>query len=99
MQTPVACFMSLETEEGKCRADLYNETVQMADYSRYATFLGSEIDVGQASEPSDIIWENRHFTSGQRFVRTMAVSFAVFCMLCLSFAAIFTAQKTAIAMK
>ena len=99
MQTPVACFMSLETEEGKCRADLYNETVQMADYSRYATFLGSEIDVGQASEPSDIIWENRHFTSGQRFLRTMVVSFAVFCMLCVSFAAIFTAQKTAIAMK
>lgn len=32
MQTPVACFMSLETEEGKCRADLYNETVQMPDY-------------------------------------------------------------------
>jgi len=100
MQTPVACFMSLETEEGKCRADLYNETVQMDDYShKYATFLGSEIDVGQASEPSDIIWENRHFTSGQRFLRTMVVSFAVFCMLCVSFALIFTAQKTAIAMK
>lgn len=33
MQTPVACFMSLETEEGKCRADLYNETVTMPDYS------------------------------------------------------------------
>lgn len=32
MQTPVACFMSLETEEGKCRADLYNETVLMDDY-------------------------------------------------------------------
>lgn len=27
MQTPVACFMTLETEEGKCRADLYNDTV------------------------------------------------------------------------
>lgn len=45
MQTPVACFMTLETEEGKCRADLYNETVMMADYAQYRTFLGSEIDV------------------------------------------------------
>lgn len=99
MQTPVACFMSLETEEGKCRADLYNETVQMPDYAQYATFLGSEIDVGQASEPSDIIWENRHFTSGQRFLRTMMVSCIIFLCLCVSFALIFTAQKTSIAMK
>jgi hypothetical protein len=91
MQTPVACFMSLETEEGKCRADNYNDTVTMAEYQQYATFLGSEIDVHQASEPSDIIWENRHFTPGQRFLRTMIVSFAIFCMLCVSFACIFTA--------
>lgn len=99
MQTPVACFMSLETEEGKCRADLYNETVTMPDYAQYATFLGSEIDVHQASEPSDIIWENRHFTPGQRFLRTLIVSFVIFLMLCLSFACIFTCQKTSIAMK
>ena len=99
MQTPVACFMTLETEEGKCRADEYNDTVKMVDYAQFDTFLGSTIDVQQASEPSDIIWENRHFTSGQKFLRTVVVSFAVFCMLCVSFACIFTAQKTAIAMK
>jgi hypothetical protein len=71
----------------------------MEEYAQYATFLGSEIDVQQASEPRDIIWENRHFTSGQRFVRTMIVSGAIFLMLCVSFACIFTAQKTSIAMK
>lgn len=27
MQTPVSCFMTLETEEGKSRGELYNETV------------------------------------------------------------------------
>jgi len=99
MQTPVACFMTLETEEGKCRADLYNETVLMEDYAHYRTFLGSEIDVGGASEPTDIIWENRHFTSGARFVRTLIVSFIVFLLLCVSFFLIFTAQKTSLAMK
>lgn len=99
MQTPVACFMTLETEEGKCRADLYNDTVQMEDYQHYKTFLGSEIDVHGASEPTDIIWENRHFTSGQRFVRTMIVSFAIFLLLCVSFTLIYTAQKTSLAMK
>lgn len=45
MQTPVACFMTLETEEGKCRADIYNDQVQMEDKAHYRTFLGSEIDV------------------------------------------------------
>lgn len=27
-QKPVSCFMTMETEEGKCRADEYNETVK-----------------------------------------------------------------------
>jgi hypothetical protein len=37
--------MSFETEEGKSRSELYNETVQLEDYAHYRTFLGSEIDV------------------------------------------------------
>jgi hypothetical protein len=99
MQTPVACFMTLETEEGKCRADIYNETVMMNDYAQYRTFLGSEIDVKGASEPTDIIWENRHFTSFQRFLRTIVVSLVLLCVLGCSFLLIYTAQKTSLAMK
>jgi len=99
MQTPVACFMSLESEEGKCRADIYNETVMEPDYEKYRTFLGSEIDVSGASEPTDIIWENRHFTSFQRFVRTIIVAVVLLGVLCCSFALIYTAQKTSLAMK
>ena len=99
MQTPVSCFMSFETEEGKSRGELYNETVELEDYAHYRTFLGSEIDVKQASEPTDIIWENRHFTKSARFLRTIIVSFVVFLMLCVSFFLIFTAQKTSLAMK
>lgn len=71
MQTPVACFMSLETEEGKCRADLYNDTVSTEEYAHYRTFLGSEIEVDGASEPTDIIWENRHFTNRDYFFRQL----------------------------
>jgi hypothetical protein len=52
-----------------------------------------------ASEPSDIIWENRHFTAGQRFLRTMMVALIIFFMLSISFATIYTAQKTSLAMK
>lgn len=99
MQTPVACFISLESEEGKCRADIYNETVMMGEYAQYRTFLGSEIDVSGASEPTDIIWENRHFTSFQRFVRSIVVCIVLLGVLCCSFALIYTAQKTSLAMK
>lgn len=67
LQKPVACFMTMETEEGKCRADEYNETVQMGQYLRYKNFLGEEIDMRPASEPTDIIWENRHVTIFEKF--------------------------------
>lgn len=55
--------MTMETEEGKCRADLYNETVETSGYRHYQTLLGEKIDLVPASEPTDIIWENRHFTT------------------------------------
>lgn len=45
MQTPVSCFMSLETEEGKARAANYNTTMESEGYEKYATFLGEKIDV------------------------------------------------------
>jgi hypothetical protein len=61
--------------------------------------LGSEIDVKGASEPTDIIWENRHFTSFQRFLRTIVVSLILLCVLACSFLLIYTAQKTSLAMK
>lgn len=99
MQTPVYCFLTFETEEGKCRCDIYNETVQLEDYAHYKTFLGGEIDMTPASEPTDIIWENRHFSGFQRFVRSIIVCMILFGVLCCSFFAIYTAQKTALAMK
>lgn len=99
MQTPVFCFLTFETEEGKCRADLYNQTVQQEDFAMYRTFLGAEIDLHEASEPTDIIWENRHFTTCQRILRTILVCFILLGVLACSFYAIYTAQKMALAMK
>lgn len=91
MQTPVYCFLSFETEEGKCRCDMYNETVQEPDYEQYKTFLGCIIDMHEASEPTDIIWENRHFTAFTRFRRSVVVCIVMLGILGLSFFTIFTA--------
>lgn len=99
MQTPVYCFLTFESEEGKCRCDIYNDTITDPEYARYKTFLGEEIDVTPASEPTDIIWENRHFTAFTRFRRSVIVCIIMLGILCVSFYTIFTAQKMALAMK
>lgn len=91
MQTPVYCFLTFETEEGKCRCEIYNETVSTRDFTHYKTFLGEEIDMHEASEPTDIIWENRHFQTSERFMRSIIVCFILFGVLCGSFATIYTA--------
>lgn len=62
MQTPVYCFLTFESEEGKCRCDIYNETVRKPEFRHYKTFLGSKIEMEAANEPTDIIWENRHYS-------------------------------------
>lgn len=91
MQTPVYCFLTFESEEGKCRCDIYNETVQMEEYAHYKTFLGEEINMEAAKEPTDIIWENRHFSSLQRFYRSVIVILIMFGVLCCSFFTIYNA--------
>jgi hypothetical protein len=49
MQTPVSVFVTFETEEGHARATVYNDFPQ-------DNFLLQELDLQEASEPSDIIW-------------------------------------------
>jgi hypothetical protein len=62
----VSCFVTFETEEGHARATVYNEYPQ-------AKFLGQEIELQEASEPSDIIWENRQLTEHTRTFRKLIV--------------------------
>jgi hypothetical protein len=39
----------------------------------YKDLLGKPIDVQKASEPTDIIWENRMYTPFQRFIKKIVV--------------------------
>jgi hypothetical protein len=66
MQRPCSVFATFETEEGYERATRYNDLItkkeggiEEDDYSHYETILGEHIHLEEASEPSDIIWENR----------------------------------------
>ena len=56
-----------------------------------------EIEIQQASEPSDIIWENRHFTPSERTKKKILVWMILVFMLVISFALIFIcASKSAL---
>lgn len=99
LQTPCSVFLTCETEEGFNRAAKYNETVKMKDFEHYNTFLYHEIDVKEASEPTDIIWENRHYKPIQRFYKKIIVFGVIFLILYLAFKTIFGLQKQSLAMK
>ena len=58
-------------------------------YDEYRTLLGEPLKIEEASEPTDIIWENRHFTSFDRFIRTCIVVIIVTVLLSGSFVIIF----------
>ena len=66
MTTPCSVFMTFENEEGVNRclhsAEAIDHDENLKDLK---IWLGKfEIEIQPASEPTDIIWENRHFSRG-----------------------------------
>ena len=55
---PVFAFITFEKEQGYAIGSAYD--------SKDPVFLGQPIKICEATEPTDIIWENRHFTDEQR---------------------------------
>lgn len=46
VQRPVSCFITFENEEGKSRADEYNEIVEsIEEFEHYRTLLGEPIKI------------------------------------------------------
>ena len=87
---PVTVFMTFENEEALNRCLNYNETVMEDDaYASYRTLLGEDLNLNEAAEPTDIIWENRRYTAIDRFNRTLMVWCVVALLLTASFVVIF----------
>ena len=89
----------MQTEEGKCRAEEYNDLVHQEEFKEYRTFLGSPIDVHEAGEPTDIVWENRHFSDVSVRLRAAVFLLIMAGLLCVSFVIIYSAQKKALGME
>lgn len=84
--------MTFETEEGVNRALKYDLAVE-AEPDRLGHlekwFDEHVIEIQPASEPSDIIWENRHFTDGDRRKKACTVWTILIIMLLCSFVLIY----------
>jgi hypothetical protein len=89
----------METEEGYTRAQRYNESIKLNDYKHYTKFLTQEIEVQEASEPTDIIWENRSITPRQRTFKRCIVYFVILIMLTISAVIIFVCTLSSNAKK
>ena len=63
LTTPCSVFITFENEEGITPALKYDELVEsIPELEKYQTWLGDKkIEIQPASEPSDIIWENRNW--------------------------------------
>ena len=85
--TPCSVFMTFENEEGVNRALNYDEAIEADDKLQDLKYwLGKhEIEIQSASEPSDIIWENRHFTPWQRTKKEIIVWSILTLLLLVSF--------------
>ena len=87
---PVTAFLTFENEEGLNRMAAYNELIETSDeYIGYDKLLGEPLEIDDASEPTDIIWENRHFTSWERTQRTTIVVGIISGLLFASFIMLF----------
>lgn len=101
LQTPCSVFATFQTEEGYQRALNYNSVLETnaEEYGRYEYFLDQKIDIQPASEPTDIIWENRQFSEDDRTFRRVIVGITILFMLCISFSVIFVCAKASMAKK
>jgi len=61
--------------------------------------LGKDVEFQPASEPSDIIWENRHVEQSLRFKRRIFVKIIITLMLAASFIIIYICASRSTTLK
>lgn len=107
-------FLTFETEESYERATRYNDCVNpnssenannrpgvenLFDYTHYERILGEKIELQEASEPTDIIWENRQYTERERNIKRGISATIILIALVASGIIIFICQRTSTALK
>ena len=76
---PTAAFITFEEEDAR--------TLALQD--REQTFMGRKLVFTETSEPTDIIWENRHWTRAQIFWRSLFAWIVILILMAGSFVFIY----------
>jgi hypothetical protein len=95
---PCDAFITFEEEDGGIIAQEYEPKFNYAGKKEpaIAQFMGDDLFMVEATEPTNIIWENRHFTAQEYFIRTCKVFAIVFVLISISFVIIFVCKVKAI---
>ncbi|CDW90155.1 UNKNOWN [Stylonychia lemnae] len=94
---PVAAFITFETQEGYERAcNLKEKRNIFCQLQSKLDFLGQPLAFTEATEPTNIIWENRYLNDVQRFMRKLIVAVLVGIFLALTVFIFFLLKKATI---
>eukprot|EP00742_Colponemidia_sp_Colp-10_P005016 GILJ01005359.1.p1 GENE.GILJ01005359.1~~GILJ01005359.1.p1 ORF type:complete len:1183 (+),score=192.60 GILJ01005359.1:83-3631(+) len=87
-------YVTFEEEEGvlRCLHAYSGSFWKYVCMKRQRRFMGAKLKIRGAPEPSNIIWENLHFTKRQRAVRAFITFVATLVLLIVSFGFSFLAQ-------
>jgi len=95
---PVCAFITFEEEEGyqtACRMGKKRGLLGAKISHKYIV-LGDKFEIEPATEPTNIIWENRHITTGQMVRRSIVSGIIILVLLLCSFIIIFMAKRVSI---
>ena len=81
---PVSAFITFLEEDPKKFA---------VNYQGFKQLLGKELRFKQASEPTDIIWENRHTTKNMSIMKQMMAYIIILILLLGSFLLVFMVAR------
>lgn len=85
LMTPVSAFITFESEEGYHRG--------IVAHHHHVRILDEKIDISEAPEPTNIIWENRQFNFFQRSLRALLAIFVLAILLAMSFYVVVELKK------
>lgn len=89
---PVDAFITFEAEDGSIIGQYFEDKKD----KETADFLGTDLVLKESTEPTNIIWENRHWTDADYRKRTAIVYTIIFLLILISFGMIFACKQTSI---
>ena len=94
---PVDAFITFEEEDGSIIGQYYEKQANPADRKwPPKSFLGVDLVLVESTEPTNIIWENRHWTAADYMKRTAIVFVVIFFLVLVSFGMIFFCKQFSI---